>query len=182
MAEHIVRRVTKQASETPSETPLEESRRLLAEQESGLVIDPTSLDEEWQQHAERYWHASRNAALAASYRDKAKSDLAAVEAKVDQIVRNAAMAESEKKATESQIRAKIALHPEVVEATRIFLDWVYVSSLWTGLCSSLHERRYALDGETKLFLSNYYETSGARGSDTDAKAAIAREVRKHGTG
>lgn len=170
---------------------MEESRRALVDQERGLLIDVHDLDGEWERHSERYHHAAKQCNLAESYRDKAKTDLAKIEAIADEEARNevatAARIAAERdskakpeKATETQIKSRVVLHPKVEEAQRVYFEWVHLAKDWQALVTSLHERRYALENETRLYLSSYYEKNGARGGENDMKDAIAREVRNHG--
>jgi hypothetical protein len=161
------------------ESPLQRSRRLLAEHEKGLAIDKTRLDEELSQHPERYYHAGREHAFAVSYRDQAKLELAQTEARADASVRLEAKASTDR-VTEAVIQAKIVLTPNVVTAHENLRDWTRVEMEWRALTQAISDRRWVMADLIKWREIQYFDASIKGASERTIGDRAAAEVRRNG--
>lgn len=164
--------------EENSRVALVRSRERLAALEQGLVIDKTCLDDEYSQHAERYYHVAQEHALAVSYRDAAKLAITELEAQLDGEVRRAA---GQEKITETQVRYKVAGNPLISAATKLYQDWVVLAALWAGLVQSTADRRWAMDGIVKLLQIQYFDAAAKSTGARTFGDHVAEEVRRNGS-
>lgn len=158
--------------------PLAESRAKLVEYEKALIINSSKIDDELIQHPERYYYVAREHALAMSYRDKAKKDLAEAEASADLAVRATAQ-KSNMSVTEAQVKAQVALTYSVKTIGARLLDWSLLEAQWRALAVTMLDRRRVIEGLVKLTQSQVLDPS-IRGGKRMIDQATADRVRKSG--
>jgi len=160
--------------------PLVKSRNALAAQENQLLIDQAALDNELIQHSQRYYSASKEHSLAASYRDEAKMALSESEARADVGIRESASKDGAARVTEGQIKARIDIDETVKAARKKLLDWSLLESQWRALTVAIQDRRWAISDLVKLKQIEYYDASLKDGDARVMGSLAADRVRNAG--
>lgn len=141
-----------------------------------LLIDKNAMDDMWLDQPRIVQEIGERLALEISRRDEAKDDLADVTATLDAEVREL-HADDEKKPTETALKNEIKQDKtyKAALARQRALE-LNVSRLQT-LSTSFHQRRYALQDLTTLWVSGYFTSnSGAVKDARDRKGSSGREA------
>lgn len=146
---------------------------MLARQEAALKIEIARLDDELMRHPEMHYQTETQHALAVSYRDKARKDLAEAQATAELSIRRSAGAD---RLTEANIRALVAVDPKVKSVGSELLDWSFLEAQWRALSRSVADRRRVIGDLAKLIVSQYTDPSIRKAREQ----ASADRVRKSG--
>lgn len=147
-----------------------------SEYRSLLLIDKNAMDDMWLQQPRIVQEIGERVALESSRRDEAKDQLADIGATVDSEVREA-HAEDEKKPTETAIKNEVKQDSRVVRAQRRLRLFELNVARLQALSTSFHQRRYALQDLTTLWIGGYFTSnSGAARDARDRKGAGGREA------
>lgn len=142
-----------------------------------LVIDKHWLDTEVMEQPVLYHEVADQAAVCASYRDKAKKGLAETEAKV-----GASLRLKHKKAgdklTEREVAEKVLHSEEYREAYKQFLRYKLLTDRWGALRESFDQRENMLRVLESLISANYYSgdsVSEGKTRGTADRVAVSRK-------
>jgi hypothetical protein len=134
------------------------------------------MDDMWLEQPRIVQEIGERVALETSRRDEAKDQLADVSATVDGEVREN-HAEDEKKPTETAIKNEVKQDDRVVRAQRRLRVFELNVARLQALSTSFHQRRYALQDLTTLWIGGYFTSnSGAARDARDRKGAGGREA------
>jgi hypothetical protein len=145
-----------------------------AELEAQLAIDEYDLDKALVRQPQLYFMVASEVAMAISKRDAAKQNLTENEAQADSIIRRKAT----EKLTEPEIKARVQLDKNVVEARDEYLELNLAVARWQALERSFDQRMSALKKLVDLYLKNYYVESGLGPSSAAMKNSDADTARK----
>lgn len=141
-----------------------------------LLIDKNAMDDMWLDQPRIVQEIGERVALETSRRDEAKDQLADVSATIDSEVREL-HSEDEKKPTETAIKNEVKQDSRVVRAQRRLRLFELNVSRLQALSTSFHQRRYALQDLTTLWIGGYFTSnSGAAHAARDRKGAGGREA------
>ncbi len=141
-----------------------------------LLIDKNAMDDMWLDQPRIVQEIGERVALETSRRDEAQDQLADVSATVDGEIREA-HAEDEKKPTETAIKNEVKQDSRVQRAQRRLRVFELNVSRLQALSTSFHQRRYALQDLTTLWIGGYFTSnSGAARDARDRKGAGGREA------
>lgn len=148
------------------------------ELKKGLPFDKHALDECLQEQPESFFTVAETLALTISRRDEAKTELANVEAKVDDEIRTDARDE-DRKITEKEIDAQKQLHPKVRAAHTKLSDLSLEVGKLYALKEAFVQRLDAMKTMAKLHSENSYATDiSIRGRAADSRTATANDVKR----
>lgn len=141
-----------------------------------LLIDKNAMDDMWLDQPRIVQEIGERVALESSRRDEAKDQLADISATVDSEVREA-HAEDEKKPTETAIKNEVKQDSRVTRAQRRLRVFELNVARLQALSTSFHQRRYALQDLTTLWIGGYFTSnSGAARDARERKGAGGREA------
>jgi hypothetical protein len=155
----------------------------IAELNKRLHIDKHALDECLQEQPELFYHCAEQLALTISLRDEAKTNLANVEAKVDDQIRTDAReareSDPKNKITEKEVESQKQLNPKVQAAHNKLSELSLEVGKLYALKEAFIQRLEALKALTKLHSDNAYATDiTIRGRAADNRTARADDVKR----
>lgn len=141
-----------------------------------LLIDKNAMDDMWLDQPRIVQEIGERVALETSRRDEAKDQLADISATIDSEVREA-HAEDEKKPTETAIKNEVKQDKRVQYMQRRLRVFELNVSRLQALSTSFHQRRYALQDLTTLWIGGYFTSNSGGARDArDRKGAGGREA------
>jgi hypothetical protein len=141
-----------------------------------IKIDNNKLEEEWTEQASMYQYYAEDYADAVKKRDKAKSWLEVVHAKVDSIIRKDKNKKFDKKPTEGQVKSLIITHPKYKQAQTELIDATYEMNLALGIKTSFEHRKKALENIVSLHITGFH--AEPRNKIKDTRRQVARGEKK----
>lgn len=149
----------------------------IAEHEAHISIDEHALDEELKQQILSYYEVSKKLGVETSKRDAAKTFVKEVEARVDVALREEARSLSAK-TTETEIGSKRQVHPDVVEANRVYTRYSSRVRSLEALSAAFSQRAFVLRDLCSLWIASYYSDSGGDAADRQVRDVDARTNKK----
>lgn len=143
-----------------------------------LRIDKYRLDDEIAKQGDLYYRASARCAEAISYRDRAKHELAVIEAETAQELRTR-NAEAGEKTTESGVKEAVTLDKRVKQAVLRHIAWDRTAREWSAMQSALDQRSKALRDMSQLYVAGYFTVTSAgraEGNVKEVKADLGRRA------
>jgi len=130
--------------------------------EQQLLLDRNRLDDAALNQPQLYWEVSEAYVLAVSERDSLDAKLKQVKAERSLAIRSEAVAAGEK-LTEAAVAAKLEMDPDILKATREYLDQCTDASLLQVMKESFSQRAYMIQELGNQFRSNYFQKSAVTG-------------------
>jgi hypothetical protein len=154
---------------------MDASEETLNELADKIKIDPDSLDTEFINQTNWYYHAATGYAMAVSLRDQAKSDLDTTEAELYLSFRNG----TRDKPTEAQLKAMVEADDVRREYLALYTQAKQLADRWLALRDSFTQKGHALRELAELYKLNYF---GERPLSATDRQEAENRVRTRTTG
>lgn len=141
--------------------------KLMEEYRSFLKIDKNDLDTALLEQPDIFYRVANEYSLALSRKDQAKTLLDEAEAEADQLIRRDAEEEKEK-ISETVVKERIILDPEVKTRRMEYVSWVGLAGRWEAMRDSFTQRSYALKELVTLYATGYFGDVTGTGARNDA--------------
>jgi hypothetical protein len=154
---------------------MDASEETLNELADKIKIDPDSLDIEFINQTNWYYHAATSYAMAVSLRDQAKNDLDTTEAQLYLSFRD----QTREKPTEAQLKAMVEADDIRGEYFALYTQAKQLADRWLALRESFTQKGHALRELAELYKLNYF---GERPLSAADRQEAENRVRNRATG
>lgn len=148
----------------------------LSEVDEALAYSRHSLDEDWERQRQLSTTIGDAHEDAIRRRDGKKQEIEEVSAGLDKIIREE-HTKVEAKITETALKNKITLHPQMKRLEQELLDLNLEVGKWAARREAVRMRNDALKGLTSLHGQNYFVSDGAGRENREAANRAADAIR-----